>query len=249
MKESRPLLELVDVSCGYRGSPVLRGVNLRIDPEQMWFLLGANGTGKSTLLKVMLGLLRPSAGELRTSRNRKRSARIGFVPQHAATNLSLPSTIREFVDLGFVGKGIRRAQRADTLTRCLETVGLTGRERDDLRTLSGGIRQRAVLARALVRDPNLLILDEPTNHLDATAENDFVELLTRLNRTRGMSVVFVTHDAPIAARLATHVALFRDGTVSAGPAAKILAEYEIERRLPSRTRTTKRRDFTGNDSP
>lgn len=248
MSESPPLLELRDVSCGYQGSTVLRGVNLRIEPEQMWFLLGANGTGKSTLLKVMLGLLQPSAGELRTPGNRKRSTRIGFVPQHAAVNRSLPSTVREFVDLGFVGQGVRGTRRAETLTRCLETVGLAGRERDDLKTLSGGIRQRAVLARALVRDPNLLVLDEPTNHLDATAEADFVELLVQLNRTRGMSVVFVTHDAPLAARLATHVALFRDGTVTAGPTATILAEYELERRLPGRSGGATQPGLTENDS-
>ena len=248
MNESPALLDLRNVSCGYNGSPILRGVNIRIEPGQMWFLLGANGTGKSTLLKVMLGLLRPSAGELRTPENRKRSTRIGFVPQHAAMNRSLPSTVREFVDLGFVGQGVRGARRAETLARCLETVGLAGRERDDLRTLSGGIRQRAVLARALVRDPNLLVLDEPTNHLDATDETDFVELLVNLNRTRGMSVVFVTHDASIAAQLATHVALFHDGTVAAGPAATILAEYELERRLRGRTGEAVRPSFTGSDS-
>jgi zinc transport system ATP-binding protein len=213
----------------YGGRSVLRGVDLAVHPGEFWFLLGPNGSGKTTLLRAILGLLEPSAGSLERDPEAASADRIGFVPQILALNPSLPTTVREFVSLGFVGTGVDASERRERFAWAIERAGLTGLERADYWSLSGGQRQRALVARALVRRPRLLILDEPTEGLDIRSEESFLLTLDALHRDEGVTLICVTHKLEIAARHATHVALFDDGRLISGLRADMMRGPDMER--------------------
>jgi ABC-type Mn2+/Zn2+ transport system ATPase subunit len=222
------MLRTDDLAVGYRAQRVLEHVSMEIRAGEFWFLLGANGAGKTTLLRVVLGLLAPLAGRL-WLHPALAGGQIAFVPQQCDWNETIPTTVREFVSLGLVGTRVPRHGRTERLREALSTVGLHGMERRDFWSLSGGMRQRALIARALVRDPQLLILDEPTNNLDPATEEGVLRLLEKVNRERGLTLLFVTHDVGIAARYATHVALFHGGVVETGRREEILDEAKLRR--------------------
>jgi len=229
--EENTLIAAAGLTAGYRGRPVVTGVDLEIHRGEVWFLVGANGTGKTTLVRTVLGLIPPVAGTLRVARSLASRQAIGFVPQRSDVPPSVPMTVREFVRLGLVGVRLGRSGRRQRTMEALAAVGLAGRQLDAFASLSGGMRQRAVLARALVRRPQLLVLDEPTNHLDPAAEDAFLALLLKLSSAReneaGTALMFVTHDLDIVARMATHVALFASGTVVAGNREIVLTDRNL----------------------
>ncbi len=225
------LIEARQLSLGYGRSIVLRDVTLTIEQGQFWFLLGPNGEGKTTFVRALLGLLKPLAGELRMPALGDGHACVGFVPQRCDLNPSLPTTVGEFVSLGLVGLRVCRSERQSRLREALERVHLAGLERRSYWALSGGQRQRALIARALIRRPSLLILDEPTTGLDAASEHALIELLQRLNREAELTVVFVTHDLPLAARYGTHAALFHAGSVDSGKVRELLTTGNLARLL------------------
>jgi ABC-type Mn2+/Zn2+ transport system ATPase subunit len=214
---------------GYGGEAVVAGVDLEVRRGDYWFLLGGNGTGKTTLLRAVLGLIAPIAGELHLGGGAAARQQIGYIPQRCAMNPTLRTTVREFVSLGLVGLRLGRSERARRLDAALGLTGLAGAARRGYHVLSGGQRQRALVARALIREPSLLILDEPTNGLDPTGEQDLLDLLARLHGERGLTMLFVTHQLDIAARFASHVALFHEGRVSAGPVGEVLTEENLTR--------------------
>lgn len=222
------VLRVEGLAAGYGGLPVLAGVDLAVHPGERWFLLGPNGSGKTTLLRVILGLLPPSRGRVVRSPAHASPARIGFVPQRPAAPGALPTTVREFVSLGFVAARVRRRDRARVLRETLSRLGLLDRARVPYASLSGGQQRRALLARAVVRNPDLLLLDEPTEGLDPSAQAAFLALLGELQRARGLTVLFVTHDLAIARAHATHVALFHRGGVRAGPREEVLRPEVLE---------------------
>ena len=217
-----PLVVAKDVALAYGRRAILSGVGFRIMPGESWYVIGPNGAGKSTLLKAILGLLAPAAGGLALARTLDDRRRLGFVPQRLDLAAGVPTTVREFVGLGFTGLGHDRATRRRLLDAALARVGLTGRSGAALMELSGGQRQRAAIARALVREPLLLVVDEPTTGLDLVAERDLLALLADLNREQGLTIVFVAHDLGMVARHATHIALVAGGAVAVGTAAEIL---------------------------
>lgn len=223
------IIQLTKVCLAYGSRLVLRDIDLQVKPGQFWFVLGPNGEGKTTLLRALLGLLPPSAGTVRWREHDRRHERTGFVPQRCDLNPSLPTTVREFVLLGLTGRRLRRAERPDRLRRALQQVDLHLLEESDYWSLSGGQRQRALLARALVRQPELLILDEPTNGLDLSAEHELLCSLARLNREEQLTIVLVTHDLPLAARYASHLALVHGGRVESGPLATLLSAPSLQR--------------------
>ena len=214
---------------GYAGRSVLRDVALEVCAGEFWFLLGPNGSGKTTLLKAVLGMIEPRAGSLALHGEHAARERIGFAPQRRELEPTLPTTLRELVSLGSVGLSLDAAQRAERLAWALERVGMAHLANADFRALSGGQRQRALLARALIRRPRLLLLDEPTEGLDVASEDALLRTLADLHREERVTLLLVTHKLKLAARFATHVALFYDGTLRGGPRDEMISASNVER--------------------
>jgi ABC-type Mn2+/Zn2+ transport system ATPase subunit len=224
-----PVVSAKGLALAYGDHVILRDVELRIMPGEAWFVIGPNGSGKSTLLKAMLGLLSPWSGDLALTAELDDRRRLGFIPQRLDLPATVPTTIREFVNLGFTGLGVNRREQVRRLVEALEQVGLAGCQREAMAELSGGQRQRAAIARALVREPLLLVVDEPTNGLDLVAERDLMDLLAHLHRERQLTMIFVGHDLGLVAEHASHVALVAEGGVLVGPAAEILTSTRLSK--------------------
>jgi len=222
------LLQAEKLVLGYGRDIVLRDVGLAVERGEFWFLLGPNGAGKTSFLRCVLGLLGPRGGRLQRAADLTLQ-RIGFVPQRCDMNPTLPTTVREFVALGTVGLSLSRRERSERLEEALGTMALSGMDARDYWSLSGGMRQRALLARALVRRPVLLLLDEPTSGLDPTTEEALLQSLACLNAERRLTMLFVTHDLGVAKRYATHAALFHDGEVVAGRRENVLTPANLKR--------------------
>ncbi|MBI2992798.1 MAG: ABC transporter ATP-binding protein [Gammaproteobacteria bacterium] len=192
------LVEFANVSFAYDGAPVLEDVTFSIAPEEFFGIIGPNAAGKSTLLKLMLGLLTPDRGTIRVfgeppvlSRRR-----VGYVPQHPGFSRQFPVTVVEVVLLGRLGTGaglggFSRLDRFKAI-QALRAVQIEDIARRRINTLSGGQLQRVLIARALACDPELLVLDEPTANIDLRAEEDIFALLREFNRR--MAIVVVSHD-------------------------------------------------------
>ena len=201
---SPPVISVHGVSFAYDGDLVLRDVCLEVAPRDFACMVGPNGGGKTTLLKLILGLLAPAAGRITVFGGPPQEARtrIGYMPQHAQVDLRFPVSVADVVLMGRLGRAeimgpYRRAHR-DAAGQALREVGLYDLRQRPFGTLSGGQRQRTLIARALAAEPELLLLDEPTANLDAPAESDLYELLRRLNER--LTIVMVTHDLGFVSR-------------------------------------------------
>lgn len=207
----KPLIELADVSFAYEiGPPALEHVSLVVEEGEFLGLVGPNGGGKSTLLKLVLGLLRPGSGEARVAGGAPQASRrvIGYVPQYARFARDFPISVEETVLMGRLGAtrlmgGYRAADREAAHLAMTEAEVLDLRQRP-LGTLSGGQMQRVLVARALACDPRILILDEPTANIDMRAETEIFDLFKALNRR--MTIVVVSHDVGFISRYVTRVA-------------------------------------------
>lgn len=223
------VLKTRGLTLAYGRQTVLEDVTLEVRQGECWFLLGPNGSGKTTFLRAILGVLEPRAGELSLDPTLAPRERVGFVPQRCDLNPTLPSTVREFVLLGLVGLRIHRTDERERLAWALAKVGLAAMASRNYWALSGGQRQRALVARTLVRRPSLLILDEATTGLDVPTTEEFLHTVTELNRADGLTILFVTHDLTLATRHATHVALFAGGRVTAGLGRDVLSPENLHR--------------------
>lgn len=194
-----PVIEIDDLSFRFDGGPlVLENVNLRIEAGDFASIIGPNGGGKTTLVKLIIGLFKPTTGKVRVFGGPpgKARPRIGYMPQHAMMDPRFPVRAVDVVMMGRLGRGFRIATYAGADRKAagaaLETVGLGAAGGRPFSDLSGGQRQRVLLARALVTDPELLLLDEPAANLDQKVEHDFFDLLKELNRH--LTIVLVSHD-------------------------------------------------------
>ena len=198
-ERSTPVIEIRGLSFSFEGGPpVLEDVNLEIAEGDFASVIGPNGGGKTTLVKLMVGLLTPMEGRVRIFglSPAKARPRIGYMPQHAMMDPRFPVRSTDVVLMGRLGierhfGNYSRADRA-AAADALAKVGLEDLGPQPFSDLSGGQRQRVLLARALVTEPELLLLDEPAAGLDQKIEQDFFELLQELNRQ--LTIVLVTHD-------------------------------------------------------
>ncbi len=196
-----PVIELAGVRFAYGAVPVLDGVDLLLDPGGFSVLAGANGSGKSTLLKLCVGLLRPQAGTVRLlggdPRDPEVRRRVGYAPQGLRLATSLPVSVREVVAAGLVARrgpfGWASRDDREQVEAALRAVGLDQLSAECLFELSGGQQQRAILARALVGEPEVLLLDEPTTGIDQQLRPRIAAELRR-RADGGATVVVVSHD-------------------------------------------------------
>jgi len=200
MKETskRTVIDIENVSFFYEGVPVLEGVTFHVDEGDFLSIVGPNAGGKTTLMKLVLGLLKPQSGTVRVFGQvpHKARTRIGYMPQHSSLDLFFPVTVMDVVLMGRLGNGnklgfYRRRDREAALT-ALKQVEMENFTDRSFSELSGGQRQRALIARALASQPELMLLDEPTSNVDAAVETGLFEILRQLNER--MTIVVVTHD-------------------------------------------------------
>jgi zinc transport system ATP-binding protein len=189
----------------YQDTPVLRDVSLSIEEKEFVAFIGPNGGGKTTLIKLLLGLLTPDSGDIRIMGQppSKVSHRIGYVPQDIRLNKSFPISVLDVVLMGRLPlsrwTGVSRKDRtaAEKAMAQLEILQFKNRRIDDL---SGGQRERVFIARALAADPDILFLDEPTANIDSQGKSGLYALLKELNRTK--TIFVVSHDTMV---LSSHV--------------------------------------------
>ena len=220
------LLNLDDVSIGYEGRPVLTHVTFAIERGEFVALLGPNGAGKTTLFRGILGLIPLLGGRVAYSFDRAASPP-GYVPQKESLDPIFPLTTFEVVLMGTYARipplrPVGREARRRAAERLAE-VGLAAQAKQPFWALSGGQKQRALIARALAVEPEVLFLDEPTAGVDTEAERAIMDLISRLNRDRGLTVVLVSHHLRLVREL-VHAAIWvEDGRARKGPTETILA--------------------------
>jgi zinc transport system ATP-binding protein len=192
---ARPLIAGVDLGVIRDGKTLLEHVNIEVAANEVVTLIGPNGAGKTTLIRVLLGVLAADTGTV----ERRPGLRIGYVPQRFEADPVLPLTVSRFLKLG------TPRPREGALDRILEETGIAALRQAPLHALSGGELQRALLARALLRDPDLLILDEPVQGVDFSGQLDLYDLIARLKREYGCGVLMVSHDLHIVMRATDRV--------------------------------------------
>jgi zinc/manganese transport system ATP-binding protein/zinc transport system ATP-binding protein len=226
----KPLIELKHVSFGYGAEAVLENLNLHFHPGQFAALVGPSGAGKTTLLQLIVGVLRPSAGEIVTSgkaQNGRTTLRVGYVPQLESVDWNFPVTVEQAVWMGQVKDNgpwpwITKQQRK-TVTGILERLEISDLTHRHIRDLSGGQQQRVFLARAMISKPDLLVLDEPTVGLDVKTAESILMLLTELNR-QGITILLTTHDLNAAAAHLPWVVCINQRIIAQGSPEEIFTE-------------------------
>ncbi|KEZ51039.1 MULTISPECIES: metal ABC transporter ATP-binding protein [Metabacillus] len=212
---NQPIIDVQSLTFTYERTAVLEDIHFTVREGDFLGLVGPNGSGKTTLLKCMLGLLKPDHGNIKLFgqdiRKFKDWHRIGFVSQKASSfNTGFPASVYEVVASGLTSKlGLFKKLNHAHHQKVKEAIGAVGLEEltnRNIGELSGGQQQRTFIARALVSDPDLLILDEPTVGVDAQTVQSFYEMLQRLNKGMGITLILVTHDVGTITDKVTHVA-------------------------------------------
>jgi zinc transport system ATP-binding protein len=225
-----PVIEVRDVSFSYQAAPVLEGVNVAIHERETVCIVGPNGGGKTTLLRLLLGQLRPIRGEIRIFGQPPDQARlrIGYMPQRSEFDPLFPVSVLDVVLMGRLGKpglagwfGWYGARDRAAARDALEQVHMAGAARAPFASLSGGQRQRVLIARALCCQPDLLLLDEPTANVDSFVEARLFEELRSL--ASRMTIVLVSHDLGFVTNLVERVVCVNRQAV-AHPASQLTAE-------------------------
>lgn len=190
------LFEMHSLSASYGANIVLHNVDFKVSENDFIGVIGPNGGGKTTLLKIILGLLKPIDGNITFNDELINRNRIGYLPQMSTGDVNYPVTVTDIILSGLmIRKGIISRMSSTDKKKAklvIEELGLNGMEGSTLNELSGGQMQRVFLGRAIIGEPKLLLLDEPGNFVDTTFENDFYEKLKDLNGR--MAILMVSHD-------------------------------------------------------
>lgn len=230
-----PIL-LRDVCFSYGRTAVLENVQLEIPTGDFVAIIGPNGGGKTTLMKLMLGLIQPQQGQVRIFGQKPplRKANLGYVPQNTQRNLEFPITVFETVQTGLLSpeKWFQASSAPQKIHQALQRTGMLEFAHHRLGDLSGGQRQRALIARALVSSPQILFLDEPASNIDPSGQASLYQLLHELNQD--MTIVVVSHDllalsqhvkSVVCVNKTTH---HHSGTTLTGPMLTSMYECPVE---------------------
>lgn len=194
-----------DLSVGYDSKIVAGGIDFTIEKGDYICILGENGSGKSTFVKTLLGLIEPVSGSIEF-KNRKKNG-IGYLPQQTEVQRDFPATVGEIVLSGCQGKSGLFYSKKDKASAeySMKKTGILNLSKKSYRELSGGQQQRVLLSRALCAADDMLLLDEPAAGLDPESTEIMYSLIEKLNRDDGVTILMVTHDIPSAMRYAKHV--------------------------------------------
>ena len=203
----QPVIKVHDLSYYYDSVPSLDRISFSVEKGDFLGIIGPNGAGKTTLFHCMLGIVNNFSGEISLygsdiRQNKKTLQKIGYVPQKKSVEQTFPATVDEIVSLGMIGMDTKR----DSIESAIEFVELEAYRNKRIGELSEGQQQRVIIAKALVRQPELLILDEPTTGIDSATQERFYDLLTRLNKDKGITIVWSSHDMNAVEKLASKVA-------------------------------------------
>jgi zinc transport system ATP-binding protein len=214
--------EQVDFAYG-GGPPVLRDIDLRIDEGEFVAIAGPNGGGKTTLMRLALGLERPARGRVllfgEPAHRLSDRTRLGYLAQRTRVGVEAPATVREVVEAGRAPLrpwGRLRAEDRAAVDEAIERVGLTAHARRPLSRLSGGQQQRAFIAKALAGGPSLVVLDEPTTGVDVEAQEALGALLGQLNHELGVTILYVSHEFGAVEHVVERIVLVRERLVFDG---------------------------------
>ncbi|MEW6145629.1 MAG: metal ABC transporter ATP-binding protein [Thermodesulfobacteriota bacterium] len=227
----RNLIELEDATIGYENKGILGPINLAIEKGRFWGILGPNGSGKSTLLRTVLGLLPPVSGHVKTADGTV----FGYVPQSEKFDPIFPVSVDEMVSMGRyvrvrAGKKLTSSDLGH-VTRALEKTGALHLRDRTFRSLSGGEKQRALLARAIAGEPDVLVLDEPTASVDMKGEAQIMELVGSIRSDDGLTVLMVSHFLNTVGKYADRIMLIDkdSGYFEAGDKAEILTDDNLNK--------------------
>lgn len=233
----KPLIEAHDLSFAYEQNLVLEHVSFAIEAGEYVGIVGPNGGGKTTLLKILVGLLVPTSGRVLIAgavpTSAENQSAIGYVPQRISQDqAAFPATVYEIVESGrTVKKGVfGRFTRADreAIAKALEVAGITDLKDRLMSGLSGGQRQRVYVARALASEPKLLILDEPFVGVDVTTQQEFYAFLKKLNTSQGLTILFVSHDIDAIAEEVKSILCLNRGLLCSGAPSQLHEPHVID---------------------
>ncbi|MFB9770702.1 metal ABC transporter ATP-binding protein [Lactiplantibacillus modestisalitolerans] len=221
---TEPLIAVQHLAITFPNNHVFKDLNFDIPTGDFLTVIGENGVGKTTLIRALLGLLKPTAGAINYYPNKK-AIKIGYVPQFRNLDQEYPLTIEDFVGLNLKGwrPWLSKAEHRQVMT-ALAVTNLKKIRQRPLGMASGGEKQRAYLAQAIVQQPQLLILDESTASLDNEMKYELLDLVQNLNQTSQITVLFVTHDLPLAKKYGKHYLALRPGQQEYGRVADMSVE-------------------------
>lgn len=227
-------VEVNGLSVRYGQREALKDIRFRVEEGRFVAILGPNGSGKTSLIKVLLGIIPAASGRARVfGRLPKETAPglVGYVPQVKTLERRFPAIALELVVSGARGRWPARRTRGEKElgTSALERVGAAHLADRQLSTLSGGELQRIFLARSLVREPRIVMLDEPAAGIDAAGAGDLYELLEEYQSTHGATIFMVTHDWNVAYHHASHALILNRRQITFGPSHEVLSEENLRR--------------------
>ena len=203
-------LTVKNLSMQFEDKLVFKDVNFTLAKGSMTALLGANGTGKTTLIRILMGIIHPTSGKVTFSPDTK----IGYVPQFRNLEADYPLSIKSFIELNT--PLIKTTKVKERVNHILEETNLVEIQNTRMGEASGGQKQRAYLAQALISSPNFIILDEATASLDPSAKEELMSLIKHLNEEHGITVLFTTHDIPLARKYMKDYLLFENKQIESG---------------------------------
>lgn len=221
MTKSQPLIQAQNLRLGYASNVLVDQVDLNLSAGSRWGIVGPNGSGKTTLLRTLLGMIRPLGGRL----TRRDDLRVGYVKQRDHVNLLYPFTVRDLVAMGRVGL---RGSSTSSVDVALEQTHIHDIARMPLNECSGGQRQRALIARALVSNPDILILDEPTNDMDPKGEQAVLHLLSEIQRETGVATIVVSHLLHTVLQVSDELIQLQPGRIEVVPVKDLLTGNRLE---------------------